>query len=157
MKKHIYSLGLVSLFMSFLVIQSFGQTGFRNKVFKNESQTIQKIKGNESNATNSGSNPGNDVSALFDVRFTIDPVDLSGTEGLAGVCYAKGYFFFSKWDLADNLVTVDSAGEFDENVVIAGVGAVRSMTFDGTFIYAGNNTRFIQVINPVTRTKVRQF
>ena len=157
MKKHIYSLGLVSLFMSFLVIQSFGQTGFRNKVFKNESQTIQKIKGNESNATNSGSNPGNSTAAIWDVRFTIDPVELSGYNALAGVCYAKGYFFFSKWNGADTVVICDSAGEFVEAKKITNAGAIRSMTFDGTFIYAGNNTRNVQVINPVTRTRVRQF
>ena len=124
---------------------------------KSEKGISQKF--NSTSAFNqqfSGGN-SNGIQALWDIRLFLDVTALGSTLANAGVCYAKGNYFFSAWNAADQFSLVDSLGQFQGEITIAGVGAVRGMTFDGTFIYAGNNTTAIQVINPVTRQKVRQF
>lgn len=105
----------------------------------------------------SSTNPGNSVQALWDIRFNYGFEAASGVPSSAGICFANKRFIVSKWNAADTVTVFDSAGNFIQKRRIPNAGAIRSMTFDGTFIYAGNATTTITVINPVSLTRVRQF
>src|SRR4029078_11869361 len=56
----------------------------------------------------------------------------------------------------DSLYTLSPLGALTSSFKVAGVGAtgsgVRGMAYDGTLIYAGDNTTAIKKINPVTKT-----
>jgi hypothetical protein len=158
MKKQIYSIGILSLFMGFLSFTAYGQLLSRLPGLKAEGRnTRHKIAANPTMAVQSSTQPGNSIQNLWDVKFFFDPAELSGDISHAAVCYAKGFFWVSKWSSADSLFLFDSTAEFVAKIRIANIGALRSITFDGTFLYGANTTRQIQVINPETRTRVRQF
>lgn len=156
MKKQIYAAGFFSLVFSLITLTGMGQAS-KLPGQRSAGKERQKLTDQPTNIINTQPGSGSSVQNLWDVRFVFDPSEQSGRFGFAGVCYIKGYFYVSRWQVADSLFIFDSTYNFVEGIRITGIGAIRSMTYDGTFIYAGNNSRNIQVINPVTRTKVRQF
>jgi hypothetical protein len=101
------------------------------------------------------STPGSTPEALWDVQFNYDATAAvpTATGGMAGVTHIGTEFWVSKWG-SDTLYRFSNAGAWLETVLIPGLSGVRSMTWDGTFIYASNNTATISKINPATKTVV---
>ena len=155
MKKQIYTTGFFALIFSLIALTGMGQAT-KLPGLRSAGKERQKLTNQPTNIVNTQPGGGNTVQNLWDVRFVFDPTELSGRTGFAGVCYARGFFYASRWQVADSLYIFDSTFNFVQAIRITGIGAVRSMTYDGTFIYAGNNSRNVQVINPVTRTRTRQ-
>jgi hypothetical protein len=105
------------------------------------------------NAGGSNNYPPQDV--LWDVQFNYDCAAVTGANGNAGAVYIPtlNEFWTSRW--ASNIIhRWNSNGTLIEQFTITNVTGVRSFTFDGTFVYAGINTTAIQIIDPVTRTRV---
>lgn len=149
---------ILFLFASILLsITSFAQKNLSGHRFNRTKDAPAKIaplfpSGQQLN----GHQPGNTIQTLWDINLTFDVIDQTGISGWAGIVYANGQYFCSKWNGIDTLAIFDSTGNFQSIVVIPGIGAVRGMTYDGTYIYAANLTRNIQVIDPVALTRVRQ-
>src|SRR5690606_26007954 len=93
--------------------------------------------------------------ALWDVQFDYDATAITGAAGNAGAVFLEGLdeFWTSRWASATNHRWT-SAGTLIEEFTVAGVTGVRAFTYDGTFVYAGQNTTSIAIIDPVTRTLV---
>ncbi len=155
MKKQIYAAGFFTLVFSLITLTGMGQAS-KLPGLRSAGKERQKLTDQPTNIINTQPGSGSSVQNLWDVRFVFDPSEQSGRFGFAGVCYVKGFFYVSRWQVADSLFIFDSTYNFVQGIRITGIGAVRSMTYDGTFIYAGNNSRNVQVINPVTRTRTRQ-
>ena len=172
MKKHFYTFFSICLLSVILFSQASAQSAFRNKyqnmLQKRSQSEIKTLRKNlvfqNTNVTTSTTLPGNSTLAFGDVRFAFDPTEETGSIGIAGVCYLKGYFYFTKSNSSDTLIIFDSTGNFVEKAVVANINRVRSLTTDGTFLYGtsgsgatGAISRAVSVINPVTKTRVRQF
>ncbi len=153
--RKIFSFFTGVLLLAGLALDSSAQTGALKGKIRKGNNTETRIAGKSLNQTLNRTTPGNAVQALWDVNLSFDPTDQTGLFGWAGVTYAKGHFFCSKWNGADTIAIFDSTGNFEDILTIPTIGAVRGMTFDGQYIYAANNTRFIQVIDPNTFTKVK--
>jgi hypothetical protein len=154
--RRIFSIFTTGMMLLGLASETMAQNNaLKNRIRKGTARET-KIAGDGHFSTSNRSMPGNGIQSLWDVNISFDPTDQTGIQGWAGVVYAKGRFFCSKWNGADTLAIFDSTGTFEDILTIPGIGAVRGMTFDGTYIWAGNNTRNVQVIDPVTFTKVRQ-
>ncbi len=93
--------------------------------------------------------------ALWDVQLNYDALAVTGAAGNAAAVFIPSLneFWTSRWASA-LLHRWTAAGTLIEEFSIAGVTGTRSLTFDGTYLYAGINTTAIQVIDPVTKTKV---
>ena len=154
--RKIFSVLIGGLLLLNLGNESFAQNILLRSKVRKGNVSENKLSGNQSFHAARKAQPGNHVQALWDVNFSFDPTDQTGLFGWAGIVYAKGHFFCSKWNGADTLALFDSTGNFEDYLTVPGIGAVRGMTFDGTYIYAANNTRNVQVIDPVTYTRVRQ-
>ncbi|CAN5571319.1 hypothetical protein BH11BAC1_BH11BAC1_24030 [soil metagenome] len=98
-------------------------------------------------------NPNNGVQAIFDIQFNY-PL---GFDAGVSTVYTGTEFWVGIWN-KDSLYTLDPAGNITAGFKIAGVGAaasgVRAITYDGTFIYAADNTTAIKKIDPATKTLV---
>jgi immune inhibitor A len=95
------------------------------------------------------------VSGQWTVQFNYDAASVTGINGNAAVVYLpdRQEFWTARW--ATNLLhRWTSTGTLIQEFSVAGVTGVRGMTFDGTYIYAGQNTTTIAVIDPNTRTQV---
>lgn len=98
------------------------------------------------------------TTALFDVQFTafLDSA-VSASSGFVGVAWTGTEWWVSKFS-KDSLFTLSPAGVLTSGFRIAGVGTatsgVRSMTFDGTYLYMADNTSIIKKVDPVTKTLV---
>ncbi|MEI6765923.1 MAG: T9SS type A sorting domain-containing protein [Bacteroidota bacterium] len=88
--------------------------------------------------------------AMWDLLFNYNITSVTNSVGCAGVCYINGDIWVSKW-ATDTLMRFSTGGVLIEKFQIAGLTGVRSMTTDGTFIYAGANTGTIYRINPNTK------
>ncbi|MBZ0099747.1 MAG: hypothetical protein K8F30_11715, partial [Taibaiella sp.] len=91
--------------------------------------------------------------ALWDVQANYDAVTVTGLAGNAAALFIPtlNEYWTSRW--ASGLFhRWTAAGTLIAEFSIAGVTGTRSLTFDGTNVYAGINTTAIQVIDPVTRT-----
>lgn len=98
-------------------------------------------------------NPSNSTQAIFDVQFSYPMTFDAGVS-----CVFTGTeFWVGTWN-KDSLFTMDPAGNVTAGFKIAGIGSstsgVRAMTYDGTFIYASDNTTSIKKIDPSTKTLV---
>lgn len=69
----------------------------------------------------------------------------------AGVILFGNEYWVSKFN-SDTMYTLDMTGAVTSTFFISGVSSIRSMTTDGTMIYAGANAGQIIVIDPVTKT-----
>jgi hypothetical protein len=98
-------------------------------------------------------NPDNTVQAIFDIQFN-HPISFVSA---VSCVYTGTEFWVGIWN-QDSLYTLDSAGNITAGFKIPGVGVagsgVRSLTYDGTFIYAGVATTSIKKIDPATKTLV---
>jgi hypothetical protein len=97
--------------------------------------------------------------ALWDIQFNHNLQAIAGgTLGKAGVVYYPGTnsIWVSYWSSAvsNYILNFSPAGVKLDSFLIAGVSGVRSFTFDGTYIYAGNASTTISKIDPVTKTRV---
>jgi len=154
--RKLFSILSAGILLIGMASETLGQNAaLKSRIRKSNAREVKIAQSNQFSSL-SLTQPGNNVQALWDVNISFDPTDQTSIFGWAGVVYAKGRFFCSKWNGADTLAIFDSTGTFEDILTIPGIGAVRGMTFDGTYIWAGNNTRNVQVIDPVTFTKVRQ-
>lgn len=98
------------------------------------------------------------VQALYDIQFTsfLDST-VSALSAFAGVAWTGSEWWVSKWN-KDSIFTLSPTGGFILGFKIPGVGAsnsgVRSMTYDGTYLYMADNTFTIKKVDPVTKTLV---
>ncbi len=93
--------------------------------------------------------------AIWDIQFSYDATAVTGSAGNIGAIFIPtiGEFWTSRW--GSNLIhRWTPTGTLIEQFSITDVTGVRSFTFDGTYIYAGVSTFFIQIIDPVSRTRV---
>ncbi|MBK9453783.1 MAG: T9SS type A sorting domain-containing protein [Bacteroidetes bacterium] len=94
--------------------------------------------------------------AQWSIQLDVNATAPTSSVGMAGAHFVKnsqitaGEFWTSKW-ASDTLLLWDAAGVFQQKFTIAGLTGVRSLAFDGTYIYAGTNTTTIYRIDPVTR------
>jgi len=168
MKKHFYTFCSIGLLSFIIFSDAFGQSAFQNRFQKSgkaERKTLQNILTAQStNPSNLSTNPGNSTTAIGELRFTLNPEGETGSFGIGGVCYLKGYFYFTKFSSADTLIIYDSTGTFVQKASVPNINRVRSLTTDGTFLYGtsgagatGTLSRTVTIINPVTRTRLRSF
>jgi hypothetical protein len=168
MKKQFYAIGSLFIVSLILFSTAFAQSGYTTrfqKRGKSEIKNLRKLIAEQSAyVANSSISPGNSTTAFGEVRFAFDPSEETGSFQIVGVCYLKGYFYFTKFSAADTLIIFDSTGNFVEKAVVPNINRVRSLTTDGTFLYGASGSgatgaisRFVSVINPVTKTRVRQF
>ena len=90
------------------------------------------------------------IAAMWDVLFNHTLVSGTGVSvGYAGMCFVGNEFWAAKW-ASDTVAIFDANGVFVRQLRIAGVTGIRSMTYDGSFIYAGTNTNTVRKINPIS-------
>ncbi len=104
------------------------------------------------NASRNGT-PKNHVQNIFDIQFNYP---MSFAQGVSCV-YTGTEFWVGIWN-KDSLYTLDPGGNITAGFKITGVGTatsgVRALTYDGTYIYAADNTVTIKKIDPSTKTLV---
>jgi len=107
------------------------------------------------NLAQDGYKASNNIEAIWDVQFEYDALTVTGAAGNAAAIYLEnlGEFWTSRWASAV-LHRWSSTGTLIEEFSVAGVTGTRGMTYDGTFIYAGQNTTAIAIIDPTTKTLV---
>jgi len=95
--------------------------------------------------------------ALFDIQFQYnvgDLIDPTASNRLHnGVAWTGTEFWLSRWN-NDTLWTTDINGNLTATFVVAGVGQVRSITWDGAHLYMGAAGSEIFKVDPVTKTLV---
>jgi hypothetical protein len=102
----------------------------------------------------SGSNgSGNQVNALFDLQFAFNANARARSQALAAVVHFNKQFWLARWS-ADTIIRLDSNANFIEKFTIPDVTGVRAFTWDGSRLYAAQNTNTIAIINPVTKTRI---
>jgi hypothetical protein len=89
--------------------------------------------------------------APWQVLFSHDITAGGAGTGNAGVVLIGSEFWVSKWG-SDTISNFSLLGTLISSFTVAGVTGVRSLTTDGTNVYAGANTASIYNINPVTKT-----
>lgn len=88
----------------------------------------------------------------WQLLFSYDITPGSGV-GNAGIAVVGTEYWVSRW-ASDTISNYTITGTFISKFVVAGVTGTRSLTFDGTNVYAGCNTANIYKIDPVTKTLV---
>ncbi len=94
--------------------------------------------------------------AQWDLLFDFDATTDSGQGALAGVVHVDSFFWVANWN-EDTIVVLGNDGSFVETFALPELfdetsNFVRAMTWDGTSIWAANNTTSIHTIDPVTKT-----
>ncbi len=90
----------------------------------------------------------------WQILFNYNLQSITGLNGNAGVCITpQNEIWVSRWG-SDTISNITLAGTLISKFTIAGVTGVRSLTSDGTSLYAGQNTSTIAKINPVNKTLV---
>ncbi|MGE5353525.1 MAG: hypothetical protein ACM3P0_15680, partial [Acidobacteriota bacterium] len=92
--------------------------------------------------------------STWDIKLLWSLKDVTSNLGHAGIVYlnTSGDVWISRWNSDTLFVWTATTTNVFYRFTIPGVTGVRAMTFDGTYIYAGNNTTDIMVINPGTRS-----
>jgi hypothetical protein len=86
--------------------------------------------------------------ALWDIQFNYNTTTAAaGDAGMAGAIYFNNEFWVSRWQ-NDTMYRFSATGVLNSEFVMAGLTGARSLTTDGTFIYAGANTNTIYKIDP---------
>jgi len=89
---------------------------------------------------NSGTITGEDV--IWDVLHSFDVTAASGAAGNAGVEFANGMYYTTRW--ASNLIhEYDAAGVLLREFSVPGVTGLRDLAYDGTYFYGGASTATI--------------
>jgi len=91
---------------------------------------------------------------LFDVQFNYNATDSipSHALGMTGIIHIGNEFWVSR--TSDTIDRFDNNGSWLESFVIPGISGITAFTWDGTYIYACNNTDVIYRINPSTKAIV---
>lgn len=104
--------------------------------------------------------PTSSVSSLaqWDLLFDYDATTESGQGALAGAVHVDSFFWAANWN-EDTIVVLTNDGSFVENFTLPelfdiNTGFIRAMTWDGTNIWAANNTTSIHMIDPATKTVI---
>jgi len=96
-------------------------------------------------------NPVNETQAIFDIQFNYPMGFPSGVSCV----YTGTEFWVGAWN-KDSIYTLDPSGNVTSGFKITGVGTatsgVRAFTYDGTNIYAADNTTLIKKIDPIAKT-----
>ncbi|MEM8909470.1 MAG: hypothetical protein AAGD05_16605, partial [Bacteroidota bacterium] len=98
--------------------------------------------------------------AMWDIQFDYDISAGPNLQGLAGAIHIGNEFWVSVWS-SDTLVRYENDGTFIEKFAMPALfsepsGGVRGMTWDGTSIWAANNTSTIYQIDPATKAIISQ-
>lgn len=93
---------------------------------------------------------GNNPQAMWDVEFQYNIENATNAGAWAGMVWTGTEFWTSIWN-SDTLARFDVSGNLISIFTIPGVSGIRSMTTDGTNIYAGNASTTINIIDPATR------
>jgi Secretion system C-terminal sorting domain len=96
-------------------------------------------------------NPPPTVQAPWQVLFSHDITAGGAGTGNAGVVPVGLNFWVSRWG-TDTFFVVTATGSVTSSFTVPGVTGVRSLTTDGSFVYAGANTANIYKINTTTQT-----
>ncbi|MGL4596352.1 MAG: hypothetical protein ACRCYO_02415, partial [Bacteroidia bacterium] len=100
-----------------------------------------------------GNNQNPSLQSPWQVLSNYDITTAGAGSGNAGVVVLGTEVWVSRWG-SDTISSFDLFGTMTSQFTVAGVTGVRSMTTDGTHIYAGANTSSIFKIDPVTETLV---
>ena len=133
---------LNSMLVCFTFVLCFIGTNMKAQDLASQSNAERAPLSNEMNTPNTAAR----TMALWDVLYNYD-LSNAGVGGYAGVCFVGNEFWVSKW-ASDTISIFNAAGTFLRKVRITGVTGIRSMTYDGSFIYAGVNTSSVKKINP---------
>lgn len=98
-------------------------------------------------------NPNPTPQTPWQVLFSYDITAAGAGNGNAGVVVFGTEIWVSKW-ASDTISTFSLLGTLTSQFTVPGVTGVRSLTTDGTHIYAGANTASIFKIDPVSHTLV---
>jgi len=86
--------------------------------------------------------------ALWDVQFSFNATSAAlGDVGMAAITFFNNEFWVSRW-ASDTLYRFSSTGVLISEFTISGLTGTRSLTTDGTYLYAGNASTTIYRINP---------
>lgn len=91
--------------------------------------------------------------ALWNLHFAYNSEDSAGAGGQAGVVLAGNEYWVSYWQ-SDTLARFAKNGSFLGAFAVTGVSNIRGMTFDGTKVYAANNTNLIYMIDTATKASL---
>ncbi|MBL7924516.1 MAG: T9SS type A sorting domain-containing protein [Bacteroidia bacterium] len=154
MKKNLF---LFTWITAFLLLNSatFGQSD-RHRTGKPVSASLSELV--KAGFHKDGLLPS--TTALFDVQsyYNLDSL-ASFSGGFAALAWTGSEWWVAQWN-KDSLFTFSPAGVLTSSFKITGVGAsnsgVRSMTFDGTYLYLADNSApaNIKKVDPVTKTLV---
>lgn len=94
------------------------------------------------NYTGPSNEPQLNTDALFDVQFDHNITQSTSSVGCAAAIYLNNKFWVSKW-ASDTVMQFDKNGNLLSKFTIAGLSGIRSLTTDGQYVYAANNTMTI--------------
>ncbi len=130
MKKIFITLGL-----SLCISYSFSQHA-EAVIPQQEINSITKTKSNTNNK------------ALWDIQFSFNTTSAAvGDVGMAAIAYFNNEFWVSRW-ASDTLYRFSSTGVLLSEFTISGLSGTRSLTTDGTYLYAGTASSTIYRIDP---------
>lgn len=94
--------------------------------------------------------------AQWDLLFDYDATTESEQGALAGAVHIDSFFWAANWN-EDTIVVLANDGSFIENFALPELfdvttNFIRAMTWDGTSVWAANNTAAIHMIDPITKT-----
>lgn len=105
----------------------------------------------ETSPATGNNNPPPTIQTPWQVLFSYDITAAGAGTGNAGVTPVGLNFWVSRW-ASDTIWTITAAGTVTGSFTVPGVTGVRSLTTDGSFVYAGANTSNIYKIDPATQT-----
>jgi len=100
---------------------------------------------------NAPSNP--EVQTPWQLLYSYDITAAGAGTGNAGIVMLPTEFWVSKW-ASDTISVFNLTGTMTSQFTVAGVTGIRSLTTNGTSVYAGCNTANIYEINPVSHALV---
>ncbi|MCE2772763.1 MAG: T9SS type A sorting domain-containing protein [Bacteroidetes bacterium] len=96
------------------------------------------------------------LAAPWQVLFSYDITAAGAGSGNAGVVQFGTEFWVSRWG-SDTIWSFSLTGSLNGSFTVPGVTGVRSMTTDGTSIYAGANTAVIYAYDPTANSNAGGF
>ncbi len=143
---YLIALGMIMMFVS----EGFGQRSFTNPA----GHEALSSSTTEMAFRRQGVFPAPIPSkAKFDVEYFWNVEDTINAPSLTGVVWTGTEWWISRWN-SDTIYTLDANGGNPGRFIVAGVSNTRSLTTDGTLIYAGGAGSTISSINPTTKTLV---
>ena len=124
-----------------------------NNIFSQDIQGLQDVSPNL--ISNEVKPNYQTIEAIWDVQVDYDATVVTGLAGNAAAIFLPNVneYWTSRWASA-LFHRWTASGTLIEEFSVTGVTGTRSLTFDGTFLYAGQNTTSIAIIDPVTKTLV---